>query len=194
MKKKLKKYFFTILSLFFVIGSTQHDFSAASSYMGIYSKALKTNTQVFSLYDTATYFVLNPKWDWVGKYGYGSGYPNPYRGHKGIDMGNYSGQPVYAINSGHIRNGSTKDNGGLGIWISIQNGYTSVEYGHLSRWATGLKNGSYVAEGQLIGYLGNTGQSTGPHLHIQIWSNKFNNWIDPYPYVTGEWNISGLKV
>lgn len=99
------------------------------------------------------------------------------RGHSGIDMVANSGTPVYAAKSGKIV-GSTGGYGsgyGLSLVLDHGNGQTS-RYAHLSRFAAGL--GDVVSQGQLIGYSGNTGWSTGPHLHFEARQNGsvFDPW------------------
>ena len=65
-----------------------------------------------------------------------------------------------------------RPNGGYGNWIQIDHqGNLSTVYGHLSRFAPGMKSGAWVSQGALIGFVGNTGRSTGPHLHFELLSN-----------------------
>ena len=74
---------------------------------------------------------------------------------------------------------------GLGNYIVIRhNGSYTTVYGHLNAkkpFATGLKVGSKVKRNQVIGYVGNTGRSTGDHLHFEILRNGVQ--IDPFPYL-----------
>jgi murein DD-endopeptidase MepM/ murein hydrolase activator NlpD len=59
--------------------------------------------------------------------------------------------------------------GGYGNWVKIRHsGGWETGYGHLSRWAKGLKRGQHVSQGQVIAYVGSTGESTGPHLHYEV--------------------------
>ena len=62
--------------------------------------------------------------------------------------------------------------GGYGNFMKVEhgNGY-ATGYGHLSRFAPGIHTGSHVRQGQIIAYSGNTGMSTGPHLHYEIYRN-----------------------
>ena len=89
------------------------------------------------------------------------------RMHRGIDFAAPIGTPVYAAGNGRIE--VIGRNSGYGNYIRIDHrgGYATA-YAHLSRFAQGLQQGSAVSQGEVIGYLGNTGLSTGPHLHYEI--------------------------
>jgi murein DD-endopeptidase MepM/ murein hydrolase activator NlpD len=89
------------------------------------------------------------------------------RMHQGIDFGAGTGTPVLAAGDGVIDMAGRY--GGYGNWIKINHpGGYATGYGHLSRYASGIRPGVRVSQGQLIGYVGTTGQSTGPHLHYEI--------------------------
>jgi len=86
--------------------------------------------------------------------------------HKGIDIANSRGTPVYAADSGKVIF-SGWHNGGYGNLIQIDHGNGIVTYyAHLSKRV--VSSGSSVSKGDLIGYIGNTGRSTGPHLHFEV--------------------------
>lgn len=89
------------------------------------------------------------------------------RMHKGIDFAAPVGTPVMAAGDGHIE--MAKRNGDYGKYIRIRHnsGY-STAYAHLSGFADGVRAGGRVRQGQIIGYAGTTGRSTGPHLHYEI--------------------------
>lgn len=95
--------------------------------------------------------------------------------HAGMDFTADIGTPVYATGDGVVKN-ATNDGWGYGNHIIINHGfgYTTL-YGHLSRFA--VKAGAKVKRGQLIGYVGSTGRSTGPHLHYEV--RKNNNPLNP---------------
>ena len=96
------------------------------------------------------------------------------RPHYGTDFGAPTGTPVRAVGDGVIKTAGW--NGGHGRFIKIDhNGPYASSYSHLSRIA--VKNGERVRQGQVIGYVGSTGMSTGPHLHYQFWVN--GNIVDP---------------
>ncbi len=90
-----------------------------------------------------------------------------YRPHHGIDYAAPSGTPVTATGDGKVVYSGWKK--GYGRFIVIKhNGTYSTAYGHLSRIAKRTKKGRYVKQGQVIGYVGSTGISTGPHLHYEF--------------------------
>ena len=87
--------------------------------------------------------------------------------HEGVDIGGSMGQPVYAAEAGQVVQVNAGYGGGYGNYIVIYHGGgLSTLYAHLS----GIKvnNGQVVSRGQLIGYVGSTGYSTGPHLHFEV--------------------------
>jgi murein DD-endopeptidase MepM/ murein hydrolase activator NlpD len=90
-----------------------------------------------------------------------------WRPHRAVDFAAKRGTPVYSVASGVIQH--RKRMGALGNVVYINHGsnYTSV-YGHLSKFARGLKPSLKVKKGQIIGYVGSTGRSTGPHLHYEL--------------------------
>jgi murein DD-endopeptidase MepM/ murein hydrolase activator NlpD len=90
--------------------------------------------------------------------------------HKGVDFAARTGTPIFASGNGTISFIGWK--GGYGRYIKIRHNRTySSAYAHLSRFASSLKNGSKVKQGQVIGYVGSTGRSTGPHLHYEVYKN-----------------------
>ena len=91
-----------------------------------------------------------------------------YKFHSGVDIGASYGSPVYAAAAGTAT--VSYDAGGFGNYVTINhgNGYSTL-YGHMSSVA--ISSGSYVSQGQVIGYVGSTGASTGPHLHFNVYHN-----------------------
>jgi len=85
--------------------------------------------------------------------------------HTGIDYGAGAGKPIYAIGNGVVRK-ATPNGGAYGnqVVVDLGGGLESM-YGHLSRFT--VQPGQRVRKGQVIGYVGNTGLSTGPHLHFE---------------------------
>ena len=87
--------------------------------------------------------------------------------HKGVDFAAPTGTPVYAGGNGTIE--FIGRNGGYGKFIKIRhNNEYKTAYAHLSGYKKGLHKGSRVNQGEVIGYVGSTGKSTGPHLHYEI--------------------------
>lgn len=87
--------------------------------------------------------------------------------HKGVDFAAPRGTPVMASGNGVVK--MARWHGGYGNFIQLThtNAY-STGYGHLSRFARGIKPGVKVRQGQVIAYVGTTGRSTGPHLHYEV--------------------------
>jgi murein DD-endopeptidase MepM/ murein hydrolase activator NlpD len=94
--------------------------------------------------------------------------------HAGIDISNRVGMPIYASQSGKVIFTGYKGNYGKTVILSHQQGYTTL-YGHLDEIL--VKKGQTVRQGTKIGTLGNTGRSTGPHLHFEI--RRYRRVIDP---------------
>jgi murein DD-endopeptidase MepM/ murein hydrolase activator NlpD len=96
--------------------------------------------------------------------------------HTGVDWGSPYGTPIFASGNGEIETIGLE--GGYGKYIKIRhaNGYETA-YGHMSAFARNLQEGSHVRQGQVIGYVGSTGLSTGSHVHYEIMIN--GRFIDP---------------
>ena len=107
--------------------------------------------------------------------------------HKGVDIGTPRRTPLYAAKSGTVTHASW--NGGYGECVIIYHGKgNSTLYGHMDNGAYAVKVGDTVRQGDLIGYSGTTGNSTGPHLHFGI--KEHDEWVDPLNYLTG-WHYYG---
>ncbi len=109
---------------------------------------------------------------------------NPVTGdihaHRAIDYVAPSGTPVVTIGDGTVVQAGW--NGAYGISVKVRHNDTySTVYGHFSSLAKGIKRGAIVKQGQVIGYVGSTGQSTGPHLHYEV--HKFGSLINPLTLV-----------
>lgn len=90
--------------------------------------------------------------------------------HTGIDYAAPTGTPVMSIGDGVVT--SVKYEGAGGNTVRIKhNSVYSTAYLHLSKYAKGLKAGQRVRQGEVIGYVGSTGRSTGPHLDFRVWKN-----------------------
>lgn len=99
-----------------------------------------------------------------------------YRMHTGVDWAAPTGTPILASGNGVVEEMGWK--GGYGRQIKLQhnNGYETA-YSHMSAFARGLEKGARVRQGQVIGYVGTTGMSTGPHLHYEVLINSA--YVDP---------------
>jgi murein DD-endopeptidase MepM/ murein hydrolase activator NlpD len=92
------------------------------------------------------------------------------RMHQGVDFAAPTGTPIYAAGDGKVV--VAKRNGGYGLYIKLRHtAEHDTAYGHLSRIAKGISPGRRVRQGQVIGYVGSTGRSTGPHLHYEVVKN-----------------------
>ena len=117
-------------------------------------------------------------WELSDKYGWRR---CPFHGrefHNGLDIvltSGTKGAPVYAIADGYVTRASWYGGYGNCIQYAIGNGY-SVLYGHLSGY--NCKAGQYVTKGSVLGYIGSTGASTGPHLHFTVFQN--GSHINPF--------------
>jgi murein DD-endopeptidase MepM/ murein hydrolase activator NlpD len=96
--------------------------------------------------------------------------------HTGVDWATAYGTPIFASGNGMIE--KIGPEGGYGKYIRIKhsNGYETA-YGHMSAFAKGMEVGKKVRQGQVIGFVGSTGQSTGPHVHYEILVN--GRFVDP---------------
>ena len=98
------------------------------------------------------------------------------RPHHGVDYAAPTGTPVYSVADGVIV--SKGYNGAAGHMIKVKHpGNLMSGYLHLSKYAKGISVGTRVSQGQVIGYVGSTGRSTGPHLDFRLWKN--GTAIDP---------------
>lgn len=99
--------------------------------------------------------------------------------HQGIDMACPAGTPIYATRSGTVTRASYQA-GGAGYYVSINHGdgFASI-YMHMTRFV--VSSGQSVSQGQLIGYVGSTGVSTGPHLHFGI--SYGGTYVNPMAYL-----------
>lgn len=96
--------------------------------------------------------------------------------HTGVDFGVPHGTPIRAAGSGVVKIAGR--HGGYGITVELQhNKKYKTLYAHMSKLASGIRRGTKVNQGQIIGYVGSTGRSTGPHLHYEVRMN--NRPINP---------------
>ncbi len=115
-----------------------------------------------------------------------------YKTHDGVDYAAPTGTKVYASADGVVT--MSKWYGGYGNYVKIRhNSEYSTAYGHLKSFAKGIRPGVRVKQGQVIAYVGNTGRSTGPHLHFEVIKN--GRKVDPLKIkaATGE-NLKGNKL
>lgn len=119
---------------------------------------------------------------------------NVRRPHNGVDFAAPNGTPVRSVAEGVVEQSGYYRGAGNMIKIAHHNGY-STAYLHLSKISSGIKPGSKVSRGQLIGAVGMTGLATGPHLHFSLFKN--NKYIDPLsaklPHILSEKDLAPPK-
>src|SRR6185436_5742650 len=103
--------------------------------------------------------------------------------HWGVDYAAPAGTPVMAACSGRVTFAGWS--GGFGRTIALSHGADMLtQYGHLSGFARGLRVGTFVSQGEIIGYIGSTGLATGPHLDFRL--RKDGRYVDPTKLVDHE--------
>ena len=112
------------------------------------------------------------------------------RMHKGIDFGVPVGTPVMASGTGTVKIAGRSNGYGNYMRVDMGNGY-GFAYGHLSRFAPGIHPGSHVHQGEIVAYSGNTGLSTGPHLHYEILVH--NEQVNPLKVKVAQGRVLGGK-
>lgn len=125
-------------------------------------------------YTPTTNFVV------TSKYGYRyDPFTGAWTGHNGLDMGAPKNTPIVATRSGIVSFCGYQENGaGNYVWINHGDGYKSI-YMHMTRYI--VEQGQYVEAGEIIGYVGTTGRSTGYHLHFGL---KYgSSYVDPLDYI-----------
>jgi murein DD-endopeptidase MepM/ murein hydrolase activator NlpD len=91
-----------------------------------------------------------------------------FRAHSGVDLAAPTGSPIYAPSDGYVS--AAQWNGGYGLFVALEHGGgMQTRYGHMSQIS--VASGQYVKAGSVIGYVGSTGNSTGPHLHYEVRMN-----------------------
>jgi murein DD-endopeptidase MepM/ murein hydrolase activator NlpD len=125
------------------------------------------------------FLVRKPVNDGIMRSGFGSrrhpifGYTKM---HTGVDWAAAMGAPIYAAGNGAVEKAGWES--GYGKYIRLKHNYGyETAYGHMTAFARGIEPGVKVRQGQLIGYVGSTGNSTGPHVHYEILVN--NRFLDP---------------
>ena len=98
--------------------------------------------------------------------------------HNGVDLANSQGTPIYAARSGKVTVATYGSTYGYYVTINHGDGYSSL-YAHMTHYV--VSKGDTVKKGQLIGYMGSTGRSTGSHLHFSIFYNGSS--VNPMNYI-----------
>ena len=160
------------------IESDEMDYEAVQSQIQSIISSAATATQASELSFSGFICPLKSYTRISSEYGYRT---NPvsgvYKLHGGIDFAAPAGTPIYAAASGYVSVAGWST-GGYGNYVILYHGTMSdgkaysTLYGHMSRIAA--KQGTYVNQGDVIGYVGTTGNSTGNHLHLEVWQGKTN--------------------
>ncbi len=125
------------------------------------------------------FLIRKPIADGILRSGFGSrfhpilGYSRP---HTGVDWANRIGTPILAAGNGTVIKAEWDSGYGRRVEVQHTNGYVTA-YSHMSGFAKNIAPGKRVQQGQVIGYLGNSGLSTGPHLHYEVIIN--GSFVDP---------------
>ncbi|HEX2206448.1 MAG TPA: M23 family metallopeptidase [Longimicrobium sp.] len=122
---------------------------------------------------------------------YGAARPGG-RGHKGVDIFAPRGTPVLAAAAGVVVKRDSNAVAGISVYQRDLDGRTIYYYAHLNGWRAGLKEGDLVRQGDVLGYVGSTGNVSGsPHLHFAVFVvNDPNHWwrgrdLNPYKLLRG---------
>ena len=103
--------------------------------------------------------------------------------HQGLDIKTLSGVPVIAAANGIIVKAETNGYFGKTVEIEHEGDHFKTLYAHLKDYAEGLEVEQKVTRGQIIGYVGNTGRSTGAHLHYAVYEIEKERWVNPIKYI-----------
>lgn len=129
------------------------------------------------------FFPIDPEPECALVNGFG-GYSKAGGGytHQGVDIGATEGQAVFAVENGTLYEQYDGRNSGLG-WGLLSESDVKYKYYHLSGFAEGLSPGDWVERGQLIGYVGDTGNASpgGWHLHFEVRPGPSYTAVNPYP-------------
>lgn len=132
-----------------------------------------TNTAGITWLKPCTYRKVSSPYGWRIHPVYGD-----WRFHSGVDLDASQGSPIYATRSGVVSVATYSSSAGYYVTINHQDGFES-KYLHMTHYIVGV--GEYVTAGQVIGYVGSTGTSTGPHLHFTICYNGSS--VNPSDYI-----------
>lgn len=100
-----------------------------------------------------------------------------FTSHRGIDYAAPSGTPAVSVGDGTVVQAGWNGHYGISVRVRHNETYSTV-YGHFSGLARGIRSGARVKQGEIVGYVGSTGLSTGPHLHYEM--HKFGALINPF--------------
>ncbi|WP_024791126.1 peptidoglycan DD-metalloendopeptidase family protein [Lebetimonas sp. JS032] len=155
---QIKNRFYSVNAFLNPIDNRYYD-EKGRSLRGMFLKAPLRYTRISSPFGMRFHPILH-KW----------------RMHDGVDFVNKIGTPIHSVADGKIIYKGWIRGYGRSVEIRHKNGYMTL-YAHLHGWPKGIYVGKWVKQGTVIGYLGNSGLSTGPHLHFGVMHN--GKWINP---------------
>ena len=161
-------------------GSTYGNPNYIEQFLRCYTFGTISGTYPGSLNSRGLCAPLEPGWEQNITQHFGDMYSGSP--HKGMDIGMPEGTPVYAAADGKVTVANASDSWGYswGYYVKINHAEgVDTLYAHLSSVA--VSYGQYVHQGDVIGYVGSTGNSSGNHLHFELYLE--NNRVDPYPYI-----------
>lgn len=161
-------------------GSTYGNPNYIEQFLRCYTFGTISGTYPGSLNSRGLCAPLEPGWEQNITQHFGGMYSGSP--HKGMDIGMPEGTPVYAAADGKVTVANASDSWGYswGYYVKINHAEgVDTLYAHLSSVA--VSYGQYVHQGDVIGYVGSTGNSSGNHLHFELYLE--NNRVDPYPYI-----------
>jgi len=155
------------------------DLTAEAEDAAIELAAFEAGSEIFV---SGFVFPVDDPHSFISSFGFPRG--GGTRQHQGNDIFAPSGTELYACERGVITNMGTNSLGGIKLWVAGESG-TTYYYAHLSGFADGVRDGMVVEAGDLVGYVGNTGNaaSTPAHLHFEIHPNG-GPAVDPYPLLS----------
>ena len=108
--------------------------------------------------------------------------------HRGLDIATRKDTPVIATADGIITRFTTDEFLGNVIDVEHKAAKLKTVYGHLKRFSEGMKEGKEVKRGEIIGFVGESGRSTGAHLHYGVYLTDKESWVDPKTYIIAAWS------
>jgi murein DD-endopeptidase MepM/ murein hydrolase activator NlpD len=108
--------------------------------------------------------------------------------HKGVDISTDYGAPILAPADGIVESAQEENGYGRAVVLDHGHGITTV-FGHMSSFA--VTSGQRVRRGEVIGYVGLSGRSTGPHVHYEVRIN--GTPVNPYNYMRSTWRVSTMS-
>ena len=165
------------------IAQKEKDYDAAKYQEWLATSVPETNRPSYdgpSVPSSGSEWMIPCKYEWLSSpFGY-RWHPTQgiWKMHYGVDLAAYTGTPVYATRGGVVTTAEYGWSGGYYVTINHGDGFSST-YLHMTHYI--VEEGDYVNQGQVIGYVGSTGDSSGPHLHFGVTYN--GSYVNPADYI-----------